>query len=282
MAPGSRLTQERADRRDGEPPHPAGGDQRGVPQPGQADLVGLHRGLLLQAAHRQGAAGAAQQGADRAQQLPEGRDPERAARRPVRARPRRRPRPTATSSARATSSSSCSSRASRSSAIVNNGLLPLSRELGMPLVCTNDVHYLRRDDFRPHDILLCIGTGKTVNDAARMRYYGDQFYLKTPEEMAAGLRPRARGAAQHGGDRRAVQRRPVRHGARTCRTSRCPRGSRSRATSSTSCARASRCAWRGCRSCAPPARCATRSRSTGRACSTEIDVIKRMQYPGTS
>ena len=69
--------------------------------------------------------------------------------------------------------------------IVNNGLLPLSRDLGIPLVCTNDVHYLRRDDFRPHDVLLCIGTGRTVNDAERMRYYGDQFYLKTPEEMAA-------------------------------------------------------------------------------------------------
>ncbi|MBP1604328.1 MAG: dnaE, partial [Acidobacteria bacterium] len=68
---------------------------------------------------------------------------------------------------------------------VNGGLLPLSRDLGIPLVCTNDVHYLRRDDFRPHDVLLCIGTGRTVNDAERMRYYGDQFYLKTPDEMAA-------------------------------------------------------------------------------------------------
>ncbi|MGE5200130.1 MAG: DNA polymerase III subunit alpha [Rhodospirillaceae bacterium] len=69
--------------------------------------------------------------------------------------------------------------------VVNNGLLPLSRDLGIPLVCTNDVHYLRRDDFRPHDVLLCIGTGRMVNDAERMRYHGDQFYLKTPEEMAA-------------------------------------------------------------------------------------------------
>jgi DNA polymerase III subunit alpha len=68
--------------------------------------------------------------------------------------------------------------------VVNDGLLPLSRDLGIPLVCTNDVHYLRRDDFRPHDLLLCIGTGRTVNDTERMRYYGDQFYLKTPEEMA--------------------------------------------------------------------------------------------------
>ena len=67
---------------------------------------------------------------------------------------------------------------------VNRGLAAVARDLDLPLVCTNDVHYLRRDDFRPHDILLCIGTGKSVNDAERMRYFGDQFYLKTPEEMA--------------------------------------------------------------------------------------------------
>ena len=52
------------------------------------------------------------------------------------------------------------------------------------MVCTNDVHYLREDDYKPHDILLCIGTGKSVNDADRLRYHGDQFFLKTPEEMA--------------------------------------------------------------------------------------------------
>jgi DNA polymerase-3 subunit alpha len=70
-------------------------------------------------------------------------------------------------------------------AVVNTGLQSIARELGLPLVCTNDVHYLQRSDFKPHDILLCIGTGKGVNDAERLRYHGDQFYLKTPEEMAA-------------------------------------------------------------------------------------------------
>ena len=63
--------------------------------------------------------------------------------------------------------------------IVNIGLAPIARDLDLPLVCTNDVHYLHRTDHRPHDILLCIGTGKTVNDADRLRYHGDQFYLKT-------------------------------------------------------------------------------------------------------
>jgi DNA polymerase-3 subunit alpha len=68
--------------------------------------------------------------------------------------------------------------------IVNTGLIPIARDLNMPLVCTNDVHYLRQGDFKPHDILLCIGTGKSVNDAQRLRYHGDQFFLKTAEEMA--------------------------------------------------------------------------------------------------
>jgi DNA polymerase-3 subunit alpha len=68
---------------------------------------------------------------------------------------------------------------------VNEGLVSVARTLELPLVCTNDVHYLRRDDARAHEILLCIGTGKTVNDADRLKYHGDQFYLKTPEEMTA-------------------------------------------------------------------------------------------------
>jgi DNA polymerase-3 subunit alpha len=69
--------------------------------------------------------------------------------------------------------------------VVNRGIVPLARELELRLVATNDVHYLRQGDAQPHDILLCIGTGKTVNDAQRLRYTGDQFFLKTPEQMAA-------------------------------------------------------------------------------------------------
>ena len=69
--------------------------------------------------------------------------------------------------------------------IVNTGLQPIARDLDLNLVVTNDVHYLQNSDFKPHDILLCIGTGKTVTDADRLRYHGDQFYLKTAEEMAA-------------------------------------------------------------------------------------------------
>ena len=69
--------------------------------------------------------------------------------------------------------------------VVNTGLAPIARDLNLPLVCTNDVHYLKNSDYRPHDVLLCIGTGKTVNDTERLRYHGDQFYLKTAQEMAA-------------------------------------------------------------------------------------------------
>jgi DNA polymerase-3 subunit alpha len=69
--------------------------------------------------------------------------------------------------------------------VVNVGLQPIAKDLGLDLVVTNDVHYLKNSDFKPHDILLCIGTGKTVNDTERLRYHGDQFYLKTDKEMAA-------------------------------------------------------------------------------------------------
>ena len=67
--------------------------------------------------------------------------------------------------------------------IVNRGLVPLARDLNLPLVCTNDVHYLRQTDQHPHDVLLCIGTGKSVSDDKRLKYHGDQFFLKTAEEM---------------------------------------------------------------------------------------------------
>ena len=63
--------------------------------------------------------------------------------------------------------------------------MPLAKDLGLPLVCTNDVHYLQHGDHIPHDVLLCIGTGKAVTDTTRLRYHGDQFFLKTYEQMAA-------------------------------------------------------------------------------------------------
>ena len=73
---------------------------------------------------------------------------------------------------------------------VNTVLLQISKELGIPLVTTNDVHYTYADDVKPHDILLCIQTGKKLADEDRMRYEGGQYYVKSEEEMK-GLFPYA-------------------------------------------------------------------------------------------
>ena len=66
---------------------------------------------------------------------------------------------------------------------VNRGLLRLHNETGIPLVFTNDAHYLRKEDAENHDVLLCIQTGKTVDDENRMRYEPRNFYIRSTEEM---------------------------------------------------------------------------------------------------
>lgn len=66
---------------------------------------------------------------------------------------------------------------------VNEDLAALSKELGIPLIATNDVHYINKEDARAHDVLLCVQTGKTVDEENRMRYPSHEFYLKSPEEM---------------------------------------------------------------------------------------------------
>ena len=100
----------------------------------------------------------------------------------------------------------------REQKIVNDSLPSLARELDLPMVITNDVHYLRNGDHKPHDILLCIGTGKSVNDAHRLKYGSDEFYLKTPGADVGTLRRVSRRAHQHGAHRRAVSRQPRREG----------------------------------------------------------------------
>ncbi len=67
---------------------------------------------------------------------------------------------------------------------VNRELLRLSKETGIPLVATNDCHYLHHDDAHAQDVLLCIQTGKTMSDAHRMKFQTDQFYFKSAAEMA--------------------------------------------------------------------------------------------------
>ena len=69
--------------------------------------------------------------------------------------------------------------------VVNTGLIKMSQELNIPLVATNDIHYVNAEDVDAHDILLCIQTNRKVADEDRMRYEGGQYYLKSEEEMKA-------------------------------------------------------------------------------------------------
>jgi DNA polymerase-3 subunit alpha len=66
---------------------------------------------------------------------------------------------------------------------IRKSLVELSKRTGVPLVATNDAHYLMPDDFRAHDVLLCIGSGKTVNETNRLRYGTPNFYVRSAEEM---------------------------------------------------------------------------------------------------
>jgi len=70
---------------------------------------------------------------------------------------------------------------------VNKRLLEVAKELNLPLVATNDCHYLNREDAKAHEVLLCIQTGKTMSDPSHMKFSADEFYLKTPQEMAAAF-----------------------------------------------------------------------------------------------
>ncbi|MFV0436134.1 MAG: DNA polymerase III subunit alpha [Desulfopila sp.] len=66
---------------------------------------------------------------------------------------------------------------------VNTGMIELARELDIKLVATNDCHYLNREEAHAHEVLLCIQTGKTINDPKRFRFSSDEFYFKSPDDM---------------------------------------------------------------------------------------------------
>jgi DNA polymerase-3 subunit alpha len=68
---------------------------------------------------------------------------------------------------------------------LNNKIAEISQNTGIPLVATNDVHYIKEEDASAHDVCLCINQGKLRNDENREKFYGDQFYFKTSEEMSA-------------------------------------------------------------------------------------------------
>ncbi|MGH7254663.1 MAG: DNA polymerase III subunit alpha, partial [Nitrospirales bacterium] len=69
--------------------------------------------------------------------------------------------------------------------LANRGLVEIHHKLGIPLVGTNDCHYLKKEDARPHDVMLCLQTGKTLHDPNRLRFDTDQLYVKSSDEMAA-------------------------------------------------------------------------------------------------
>jgi DNA polymerase-3 subunit alpha len=71
--------------------------------------------------------------------------------------------------------------------IVNKRLMQVASELNLPLVATNDCHYLNREDARAHEVLLCIQTGKTMSDPSHMKFSAEEFYVKSPEEMQAAF-----------------------------------------------------------------------------------------------
>lgn len=66
---------------------------------------------------------------------------------------------------------------------INQGLIKISKQTGIPLVATNDCHYLNREDAKAHEVMLCIQTKKTLKDSKRMRFQTDEFYFKSPEQM---------------------------------------------------------------------------------------------------
>ncbi len=86
---------------------------------------------------------------------------------------------------------------------INQPLSEIGKKLGLPLVATNDCHYLHRDDAKAHEVLLCIQTGKTLADETRWRFDTDELYVKTPAEMAAAFGADSEAVSEHDGDRAA-------------------------------------------------------------------------------
>ncbi len=167
--------------------------------------------------------------------------------------------------------------------IVNSGLPAIARDLKLPLVCTNDVHYLRESDAHPHDILLCIGTGKAFSDPKRLRY-DSQAVL--PEDAGARWRrsfkdfPDALANTVRIAERCNVT---LAEGENYLPNFDVPAGftlddyfEHVVARGIRGAAAAAAGSWRR------PARCGTRSTSTSGGSRTRSTMIKQMKYPGTS
>ena len=132
------------------------------------------------------------QGTDRTLRLPERRSRRAPDGRELRRGAQCRRHLSATSSARTISFSKFRTRAWSRNIASTPGLFRLEKDLGLPLVATNDSHYLCEDDAHAQDVMLCIQTGKSIQDTNRMKFEGNQFFVKSHDEMHARLQRCAR------------------------------------------------------------------------------------------
>ncbi len=152
-------------------------------EPREACFQGLPRRFLLQAARRQGPAAGAQRGLDRTLCMPERGSLCQRPHWAVSIRQRAPHRNTRTSSARIAFFLRLHDHGLEKQRKIIPDMLKISERTGIRAVASNDCHYMQKDDCRAHDLLLCIQTGKTVNDPNRMKFYTDQFYFKNRQEM---------------------------------------------------------------------------------------------------
>ena len=177
----------RPDRARQPPPHPAGQERRGLGQPAPALLQGLHRGLLLRPAHRQGAAAPAHQGADRPDRLPRRRDARACCRQGDLDGARRWRREYRDLFEPGSFFLEVQSNGMSDQLDVNAKLAQLSADESIPLVATADAHYVDRKDARAHDVLMCIASGKTLDDERRIKHDTDGLFIAGGDEMEASL-----------------------------------------------------------------------------------------------
>ena len=148
--------------------------------------------------------------------------------------------------------------------------------MNLPLVCTNDVHYLRHGDHKPHDILCGIGTASPLNDENRLKYHGDQFFLKTAGADVFGDYPDAMKNTVRIAERCNVT---IPQGQNHLPKFAVPRATPSTTTSSTSSGSAMRSAWSGCARSKRQGNCGTPSRSMTSVSPTR-SRRSRDGYPG--
>ena len=172
-------------RRPALPPRPPREGPGRLPEPLPARHRRPPRWLLLQAADRPRAPRPPRRGADRDVGLPGRRDPARPSRPTTGSSPAAWPASTATSSGKGSFFLELQDHGLPEQRRLNEQLLRLAPETGLPLVVTNDLHYVHRAQSEAHDVLLCVGTGSNLDTPGRLKFETSEFYLKSAAEMAA-------------------------------------------------------------------------------------------------